>query len=269
MTSNTAQLNKSEGRGWSTGLGNLTRKEVATWTKSRFGLIHLVLWMFIINGLMAIIISTAGEELEAGQTIVSSSIDPFIGITTWFTTIGVTIVAMGAIVGEKRTGIAAWILSAPVSRTAYFTSKLAVLGIGSVLTMVVIPGLIVFAELSFIPSGAETGEVSLLPWLGAIGAMSLSVLFYLSLTLFLGTVFNSRGAVVGIPIGVMFAGMFLGGVLPDVIAQLTPWAVVSPLAMELADGTQEVTSYVPVLSSLVWIVALAWASIWRFKREEF
>jgi len=114
---------------------------------------HFVLWIFIINGLMGIIIATAGEELEAGQTIVSASIEPFIGITTWFTAIGVSIIAMGAIVGEKRSGVAAWILSAPVSRTAYFTSKLAVLGLFSVITMVVIPSIIVFAELTFIPSG--------------------------------------------------------------------------------------------------------------------
>lgn len=109
--------------------------------------------MLIINGLMAIIITTAGDDLEVGETIVSSSIDPFIGITTWFTSIGVAIVAMGAIVGEKRSGTAAWILSAPGSRTAYFVSKLAVLGVGSVVTMAFVPGLLIFAELSLIPSG--------------------------------------------------------------------------------------------------------------------
>ena len=225
--------------------------------------------MLIINGLMGIIIATAGEELEAGQTIVSASLDPFIGITSWFTAIGVSIVAMGAIVGEKRSGVAAWILSAPVSRTAYFTSKLAVLGIFSVITMVVIPGLIVFAELSFIPTGAEAGEVSIIPWIATIGALALNVVFYLSLTLFLGTVSNSRGAVVGVPIGFVFAGMFLGGVLPEGIAQLTPWAVVSPLAMELAEGAKDVTSYVPAIASAAWTTALIGASIWRFKREEF
>ena len=143
MTTNTSQLNRTSERNWSAGLGNLSRMETAKWVKTRQGVIHLGLWMLIINGLMAIIISTAGEELEAGQTIVSASIDPFIGITSWFTAIGVSVIAMGAIVGEKRSGVAAWILSAPVSRTAYFTSKLAVIGFFSVVTMVVIPGFIV------------------------------------------------------------------------------------------------------------------------------
>jgi ABC-2 type transport system permease protein len=269
MTTNTSQLNRTSERNWSAGLGNLSRMETAKWVKTRQGVIHLGLWMLIINGLMAIIISTAGEELEAGQTIVSASIDPFIGITSWFTAIGVSVIAMGAIVGEKRSGVAAWILSAPVSRTAYFTSKLAVIGFFSVVTMVVIPGFIVFAELSFIPTGADVGEVSILPWIATVGALALNVVFYLSLTLFLGTVLSSRGAVVGIPIGFVFAGMFLGGVLPEGIAQLTPWAVVSPLAMELAEGAKDVTSYVPAIASAAWTVALIGASIWRFNREEF
>ena len=269
MTTNTSQLNRTSERNWSAGLGNLSRMETAKWVKTRQGVIHLGLWMLIINGLMAIIISTAGEELEAGQTIVSASIEPFIGITSWFTAIGVSVVAMGAIVGEKRSGIAAWILSAPVSRTSYFTSKFVVIGFFSVITMVVIPGLIVFAELSFIPSGAEVGEISILPWIASVGALALNVVFYLSLTLFLGTVLSSRGAVVGIPIGFVFAGMFLGGVLPEGIAQLTPWAVVSPLAMELAEGAKDVTSYVPAIASAAWTVALIGASIWRFNREEF
>jgi len=102
-----------------------------------------------------------------------------------------------------------------------------------------------------------------------IGALALNILFYLSLTLFLGTMFSSRGAVVGIPIGFVFAGMFLGGVLPEGIAQLTPWAVVSPLAMELAEGAKDVTSYIPAIASAVWTAALVGASIWRFNREEF
>lgn len=81
--------------------------------------------------------------------------------------------------------------------------------------------------------------------------------------------FNSRGVVVGIPIGFMFAGMFLTGVLPDAIVNLTPWAMVSSLAMELADDTEKVISWVPVVSSIGWIAALASAAVWRFKREEF
>ena len=128
MATNAAALTPVTERGWRCGLANLFRKEAYTWLRTRYGLIHLVLWIFIINGLMAIIISTAGEDLEAGATVVSASIDPFVGVTSWFTSIGVAMVAMSAIVGEKSSGTAAWILSAPVSRPAFLLSKLLMIG---------------------------------------------------------------------------------------------------------------------------------------------
>ena len=269
MVASTAALKPVTEQGWRCGLPNLFAKEAYTWLRTRYGLIHLVLWVLIINGLMAIIISTAGEDLEAGETVVSASIDPFVGITAWFTSIGVAIVAMSAIVGEKRSGTATWVLSAPVSRPAFMLSKLLMIGIGSVATMTVIPGLLAFLEFSYIPAAADSGDVAFLPWIGAVGAMSLSVLFYLALTLFLGTLFNSRGAVVGIAVGLFFAGMFLVSTLPDAVSSLTPWALLDPLAMELADETKSVDSIVPVFATLAWIAIFTTASIWRFQREEF
>ena len=269
MAASPAVLKPVTERGWRSGLANLFRKEAYTWLRTRYGLIHLVLWIVIINGLMAIIISTMGEDLETGETVVSASIDPFVGVTAWFTSIGVVIVAMGAIVGEKRSGTAAWILSAPVSRPAFLLSKLVVIGIGSVATMVVIPGLLAFLEFSYIPAAADSGDVAILPWIGAVGAMSLNVLFYLGLTLFLGTLFSSRGAVIGIPVGVLFVGILLVPALPDAVSNLTPWALLDPLAMELADETRPVDSIVPVYATVAWVAILVAASIWRFQREEF
>lgn len=269
MSSNTAALQPVVSSGWRSGLSNLFSKEAYTWLRTRYGIIHLVLWVAIINGLMAIIISTAGEDLEVGETVVSASIEPFVGITAWFTSIGVAIIAMGAIVGEKRSGTAAWILSGPVSRPAFLLSKLLMIGIGSVVTMIAIPGLVAFAEFSFIPAAADSGSVSLLPWLSAIGALSLNVLFYLALTLFVGTLVSSRGAAVGVPIGMFFVGMFLGGVLPDFIANLTPWALLDPLAMELADETRSVGSYLPLIATIAWIALFTAVAIRRFQREEF
>ena len=268
MATEKAALIPLTNTGWSAGFGNLFRREAFAWYGTRYGLIHLLMWIIIINGLMAIIITTAGEDLAPDQTIVQAGIEPFVGITAWFTAIGIAVVAMGAIVGEKQSGTAAWIMSAPVSRSAFLVSKLVVTGIGGITTMILIPGVLAFLEFTFIPAAAESGEVSLLPWLGALGAMSLVVLFYLSLTIFLGTMFSSRGAVVGIPIGVFFMGLFITGSLPEFIANLTPYTLTTPLAMDLADETRTVSSVVPVLATLVWIAAFAAGGIWRFRREE-
>ena len=205
---------------------------------------------------MAIIISTAGPAIE-----------PFVGVTAWFTSIGVAIVAMEAIVGEKSTGTAAWVLSAPVTRPAFLLSKLVIIGIGSTATMIVIPGLLAFLEFSYLPAAEDS--VAILSWIGAVGALSLNVLFYLGLTVFLGTLFSSRGAVIGTAIGVFLAGTLIAPLLPGVVSNLTPWALMDPLAMELADETRSVGSIVPAFATMAWIAIFTAASFWRFQREEF
>ncbi len=74
MAASMAALSPVTEHGWRCGFANLFRKEAYTWLRTRYGLIHLALWIFIINGLMAIIISTGGEALEAGETVVAGSI---------------------------------------------------------------------------------------------------------------------------------------------------------------------------------------------------
>ncbi len=261
------ELNPMTPRGWRSGVSNLYRKEAYTWLRTRMGLIQLAMWALIINGLMTIIISDAGEGIAEGESLMTLAIDPYIGITALFTSIGVAVLAMGAIVGEKTSGTAAWVLSAPVSRPGFLMSKLATLSVGSIVTMIVVPGVIVFFQMTYLPTTADIFEVPVLQWLGVIGTLALATLFYLSLTLAMGTVFNARGAVVGIPIGVVFLGMFLGGSLPEFVFNLTPWALGS-LAQEIADETTAVTSLVPVFATMVWIVVLTVASFWRFQREE-
>lgn len=268
MVASPAVLKPVTERGWRAGLTNLLRKEAYKWLRTRYGLIHLGLWIFIINGITALILSTAGG-LEAGETVVATRIVPFVSIITLFTTVGIVIVAMETILGEKKMGTAAWILSAPVSRLAFLLPKLVVIGISSVATMVVIPGLLAFLEFSYIPTAADSGDVAILPWIGAIGAISLSLLFFLALTLLLGTLFSSRGAVVGIPIFVLFIGEALVPVLPDVVYMLTPWALIDPLAIDLADETRTVGSKVQVYATLAWVAIFTAASFWRFRREEF
>lgn len=256
MAASPAALKPVTERGWRSGLANLFRKEATRWLRTRYGLIQVVLWIVIINGLMAIIISTAGPAIE-----------PFVGVTAWFTSIGVAIVAMEAIVGEKSTGTAAWVLSAPVTRPAFLLSKLVVIGIGSTATMIVIPGLLAFLEFSYLPAAEDS--VAIVPWMGAVGALSLNVLFYLALTVFLGTLFSSRGAVIGTAISVFMTGTLIAPVLPSVLSNLTPWGLLDPLAMELADETRSVDSIVPVFAAMAWVAIFTVASFWRFQREEF
>jgi ABC-type transport system involved in multi-copper enzyme maturation permease subunit len=102
--------------------------------------------------------------------------------------------------------------------------------------------------------------------------LGLHMLFYLSLTLMLGTLFSDRGPVIGIPIGFLFAAMFIMGYLGD-LAYITPWMIIPSgsfqgLAIEAMLG-QPLSSATPILATAVWSIVFVGIALWRFGREEF
>jgi ABC-2 type transport system permease protein len=149
------------------------------------------------------------------------SIFTLYGVMTMFAAIAVTIVMMETIVGEKRSGTASWVLSKPVSRTAFMLSKLVPNAVGVIATMIAIPSLVLFAHFTIAGVDASLGRFVL----GAAVA-ALNLLFYLTLTLMLGALLNSAGAVIAIPLAFAFGQQLLAG-LPGAMA-LLPWALLVP-----------------------------------------
>jgi hypothetical protein len=108
--------------------------------------------------------------------------------------------------------------------------------------------------------------------LAAVSVWWLLVVFYLTLTIMLGAFFNSRGAVLGIALGFMFAGNIVPNVLPDA-AMFFPW-MLNQVALVLALGSSApqalpATAVIPLIATSLWIVIFVVLSIWRFGKEEF
>jgi ABC-2 type transport system permease protein len=184
-----------------------------------------------------------------------------------FPVFGVLVMAQGAIVGEKQSGTAAWILSGPVSRAAFILSKLVANAIGFLVTGVVLQGLIAYLQMAL----RLGGFLPLIPIVTALSLHALHLLFYLTLTLMLGTFFNSRGPVLAIPIAILIGQ----GILESLAKGFAPWfpwhilpAKLPGLAGIAALG-EPLPSFSPIvavsLSSLVFVLL----AIWRFEREEF
>jgi hypothetical protein len=88
----------------------------------------------------------------------------------------------------------------------------------------------------------------------------------------LGTLFNERGPVLGIPIGFLFNPMFIIGYVGQT-ANVFPWLLVPSandpgLAVQVMMG-QPLTNTTPVLATIVWIGVFIGVALWRFEREEF
>lgn len=244
------------------GLANLLRKEAAAWTRTRLGLVQLVLWPALLLGLQALPLLAMRDVFTAEfGSPADAALDMFLSLGALAPAAGAVILAHGAIIGERQLGTAAWVLSKPVSRSAFVLAKLAVLSAGLLLCAVALP-----AVLSYGLQALERGAVlPPLPYLAATGLLALHLLWYLSLTLLLGTLTNARGAVLALPLVALVGGDVLIGAWPA-LAEAGPW-LLGRMAVVLATGGPLLSVW-PIVSTAAASVLFVALALWRFGREE-
>jgi ABC-2 type transport system permease protein len=252
-------------RGWSRGLDNLLRSGMARWFKTRMWLVQCLIWGGIIGFLLGTMLfgqATADRESALTLLAIMAGIMP---------AIAVVIIMQDAVVGEKKEGTAAWVLSKPVSRPSFVVSKLLANSLGVFVCMVVVPFVIAYIML-WIADGTAFDP---LRFLGVMGAAFLNHLFFLTLTLMLGTMFDARGPVIGIGLAVLFMQQYLLGWLPF-LRYLLPWTLAAPvhdlkdsLMLTLLTGSAVQNGQVILVACVLLECALFVAiGIWRFNRQE-
>ena len=253
-------------RGWRRGLNNMLRSGIRRWFKTRTWWVHCLIWGGMI-GLIMVVIVTGTEPPPYEELLVLFSV--FAGL---FPAVGVTIIMQDALVGEKREGTAAWVLSKPVTRQAFVLSKILANSVGILVNMVVVPCLIGYAIISI----SQKSAVNPLGLLEAMGVIFLSHFFFLTLTLMLGTLFNSRGPVIGIPLAILFLQQNIISLIPA-LRFVLPWNLIVPLPNSNALVLSLMSIYTPVQSDqmvlplviLAQCILFILVGLWRFSREEF
>ncbi|MFL7837234.1 MAG: ABC transporter permease [Candidatus Promineifilaceae bacterium] len=248
--------------GWLGGLGNLLRKELDQWWGTKMWWIQLIIWVLILNGVTTIIMLSEGPPSEA---VLQEVIQTFLEIAAFAVSFGVIATVQGAIVGEKELGTAAWVMSKPASRPAFILSKMAAYVLGFAVTAILVPAIIFIVETRLLLGL----PYSLQSFLAGLAVASLSPLFYLALTLMLGTLFANRGPIIGICIALIMSGLLLNGMFPPQLTMITPW-----LLAQVASGIALETPLpgywpVPIAAACFWIVLFTAVALWRFSREEF
>lgn len=281
--SESTNLQWIEKSGWQSGLANLTRLENGRWWRARRWWVQSVIWFVVLNGILVLSLwvmpavgsgeATAGdvgaswEASARGEEAAAEAFGALLRLMGVLPVFGVLALTQGAIVGEKKSGTAAWILSGPVSRAAFVLSKLIAHGTGVLVTVVVLQGLIAYVQMSlsvgrFLPP---------MPIVIALSLHALHLLFYLTLTLMLGTFFRSRGPVLAIPIAILI-GQGIGESLARPFAPWFPWQILpaklSVLSSVAARGVP-LPSFAPIVSVSVLALLFGLLAIWRFEREEF
>ena len=244
------------------GFGNMLRKELGQWWGTRTWWVQTLIWVLILNGISTIVALTRGRPPEK---LLVEVVQTFLPMAVALVGIGTVITAQGAVVGEKQLGTAAWVMSKPASRSAFILAKIIAYTAGFWTTSILIPSVIFFIVVrTLIPA-----PLALEPYLIGVGIAALSQLFYLTLTIMLGTFYNSRGPIAGIGIGFFMTGMLLKGFIPMQVLIATPWPL-PDVAAGLALGSEMPSIWpVPVATTVIWIVLMTVAALWRFEREEF
>lgn len=179
--------------------------------------------------------------------------------------VGAIVLAQGAVPDEIQSGTAAWVLSKPVSRTAFILAKLVALAAGVFTSLVGLQSLVAYGLMSL----KASAQLPLGPFAAAVLGQALHTLFYLALTVLLGVWLDSRGAVLGGALGCLLGGSILAGFLPPVAA-IPPWSMTG-LLPALATGQMQPTTFVTgsMIAIAVLGVACVGLAIAKFRRIEF
>ena len=266
MTTANSALHPVVEPGWRRGFRNLLRNETdLRWGRGRW-LTTSLLWVAILNGFVLLVaLANAQDGSMSPAAIASDCAQVFVSIGALATAIGVVVGAQGSIVREKQLGTAAWVLSKPVSRRAFILAKLFAHALSFLSLSLILPTVVYYAQSLILWRQLPAA----LPFWSAWLLVALHLLFYLALTLMLGTFYNNRGPVSGIGLGFLFGGLILPNVLPEWTMLIFPWPF-AELARALVAGKILPALWpIPVMATLVWTLLFLIIALWRFEREEF
>jgi ABC-2 type transport system permease protein len=274
VTTGNAVFDLVEERGWRMGLGNLMRGEFSGWFKSLKLWLHILIWLLAVD--FIVFLGTFGVREAQSMTRGSGGTAPKIETVEQyalfgglFVAAGVIIVMQSALAGEKRSGTAAWVLSKPVSRTAFVVTKLVSNTVGMLIAAVLIPGIVAYLIIGGLTPLDYPAPVE---FLAGLALLAINMFFWLTLTLMAGAFFESLGTVIAIPMAVLFGQLALGMVAPSLLN-------VFPLALSIgADKYDAIVesvifgttpfAWTPVVVTAVLSGVFIVVAIWRFNRQE-
>lgn len=264
------------GGGWLAGFGNLLNKELGEMFRTHRWLWQTLIWVTILDGIAALMLfilpaffplmpelKTLVNGVFLGQPPEVGSVMFHFSILVMAGAIGAIILAQDEIIQEKQSGTAAWILSKPAARKVFILTKLLSNLLSVVVFIFAIPGLVLVGEVYL----ATHKLVPMMPFLVGLGVVLIELYFYLSLTIMLGVLYESRGPLMGITFGILFGGMMLKNLIPYI-------AYVLPLAMEgIAIYAMQGMPLPPILvseliSTVVLSVIFTLVALWRFHKIE-
>lgn len=263
-----SQFQLVEESGWKNGLGNLMQGEWSAWFKSSKWLKHSLIWFLIVNVMMLVMVLVAAAEGEDGPPVLEMY-GVFGGL---FVAFGVMTIMQRVLIGEKKSGTAAWVLSKPVTRTSFVVSRLVGNIVPILVTAVAIPGIIVYLTIGLL---SDIGWIAPLGFAGAVLMIAIHSFFWAAMVLMIGTLTNSSSKAIGIPIALLFFLWMGSSIVPGLIDVSPVRLAFSPssdqapaLSYALLSG-EAVFSWLPLIVAVLASIVFVSVAIRRFNRQEF
>ncbi len=268
-TAKISQFQPVRESGWKRGLRNLLQGEHSSWFQSSRWWKHSLMWFSLINVMMLIMILVGNNAGEEGPPVLFMY-GIFGGLSV---AVGVMIIMQRVIISEKKSGAAAWILSKPVTRTAYVIARLVGNSVAILVTAVIIPGIVLYIML-----GLLSGDIGWLTPLGfalAVLMTALNAFFWITLVLMMGTITESSSTAIAVPMVLFFTLWLAASQIPGLIYVSPLMLIFSPdpdklnsLSLSFMTG-EPVFSWIPLIATVILSIVFIATAVRRFNRQEF
>ena len=247
------------------GFRNLVGKENSEWTTGPSLLAHGTIWMLIV-ALISVAVAFIRGQMEPGYSptdINRAGALMFFVLGSVASVIAVVAKTQGSIIGEKQLGTATWVLSKPASRRAFVLAKLVVHFRWLLTVTLLFPAVVYYVLITAI----ATLPPPPLLFLGGFAILALGLLFYLALSLLLGTIFESRGSLAGSVFGFMVAGFMIANYAPWLTAAF-PWLFFQSGYYLVTQGQIPMYGLISIPATALWAVLFIFLALRRFERAE-
>jgi ABC-2 type transport system permease protein len=246
------------------GFSTVLRKELTEWTRGRAAVIvaAVSLASAIFTTLIPFVVKASGQTEQGPALSMDPTANVLLGWRGGQTVAVIAILAtMALLSAERDRGTLAWNLTNPVSLVSVLAAKFfaAILVVGTAAVIVPLAVSVAVATLAY-------GAVPNLGTVVLFGGLFLTLpVFYVGLTVALGTFVKSTAGVAGIAFLVMFVPAIFGGLVP-IVTEISPTSIGS---WALATATGATASSLTIAGWLVSMVVIVIGAKLVFDRQEF
>src|SRR5690606_28263770 len=156
-----------------------------------------------------------------------------------------------------------------VTRSSFILAKLVANAAALILLSVVTQWVLAYIQISL----ALGSPQPIFHYLLGMSLIALNLLFWLALTLMLGTLFNNRAVIVAVPLVVLFVLLYLTSNVPALL-DFVPIGFIVDMPdhrslVQLAMQGQPLQTVLPIITTASWCGLFVLVAIWRFGHEEF